>query len=226
MVRMKRAVALRRGRPGNPGWLLACVLGLSASAGFGGTNLHVAYHWHLHQPIYWPEVNPFAPATNRYQFAADSIALKLANTGNFYPGSPSKHPRNQLVNGDGGEFESVFDKADRVAAYQSRGREALQTVLAHPDAGASVSYSGALQENVGSLGRENRYGYTPQWNAGYTEARGFSATWRTSGGFPRADLVGMTYHHALGPLLPRSVLRKEIQTSSTSGGKVGVAIRI
>lgn len=185
------------------------------AGGVGGapasTSVHVAYHWHLHQPIYWPEVNPLGTQTNRYQFAGDSLSLKLANAGNFYAGSTDKHPRNALGSGDGGEFDSVFDKADRVAAYQQRGRDAISSVLAHPDGGASVSYSGALQENIWSLGQDHRYGYAPDWNAGYTEARGSSATWRTSGGFPRADLLGQTYHHAFSPLLPRSVLRKEIQ---------------
>jgi len=174
-------------------------------------SVHVAYHWHLHQPIYWPEVNPFAPQNNRYQFAADSLALKFANTGNFYAGSPYKHPRNALASGDGGEYDSVFDKADRVAAYQGGGRDSINTILGLPDAGASVSYSGALQENIWSLGQANMLGYSPSWNSGYTQARGSSATYRTSGGFPRADLLGMTYHHALSPLLPKSVLRKEIQ---------------
>lgn len=50
-------------------------------------------------------------------------------------------------------------------------------------------------------------GYSSDWNQGYIEARG----WKTHGGHPRADLVGFTYHHSLSPLIPKSVLRKEIQ---------------
>ncbi|MCU0788708.1 MAG: hypothetical protein MUC91_11045, partial [Verrucomicrobia bacterium] len=105
----------------------------------------------------------------------------------------------------------MFDKADRVNAYQSGGRDSINTILSHPDGGASVSYSGSLQENIWSLGKDNRYGYSPGWNAGYTQARGSTPTYRTSGGYPRADMLGMTYHHSFGPLLPKSVLRKEIQ---------------
>ena len=183
----------------------------SATAAFASGSVHVAYHWHLHQPIYWPEVNPFPPQNNRYQFAADSLSLKYANTGNFYAGSTFKHPRNALASGDGGEFDSVFDKADRVAAYQAGGRNSINTVLSHPDGGASVSYSGALMENVWSLGNAGMLGYGSGWNSGYTQARGSSPTYRTSGGHPRADMVGQTYHHAFSPLLPRSVLKKEIQ---------------
>ena len=202
-----------------PGWgarpaplqIATLSLLLFASLGLANNSVHVAYHWHLHQPIYWPEVNPFAPQNNRYQFAADSLALKYGNTGNFYPGSTFKHPRNALASGDGGEFDAVFDKADRVIAYQGGGRDSINTILAHPDGGASVSYSGALMENVWSLGNAGMLGYSGAWNSGYTQARGSSSTWRTSGGFPRADMVGQTYHHAFSPLLPKSVLRKEIQ---------------
>ncbi|MCU0772095.1 MAG: hypothetical protein MUE94_10065 [Verrucomicrobia bacterium] len=185
---------------------------LAAPTQAASTAVHLTYHWHLHQPIYWPETNRFSPQTNRYQFAADSIWLKTTNGGNFYPGSTDKHPRNALVSGDGGEFDSVFDKADRVAAYQYRGKDSIDTIrTSHPDGGASVSYSGALQENIGSLGRANSYGYGSGWNSGYTTARGSSADYRTTSSHPRADMVGMTYHHAFGPLLPKSVLRKEIQ---------------
>jgi len=178
---------------------------------FGNNSVHLTYHWHLHQPIYWPERNPNGAQTNRYQFAADSLNLKYANAGNFYAGSTYKHPRNALASGDGGEFDSVFDKADRVAAYQGGGRDSINTILSHPDGGASVSYSGALMENIWSLGNAGMLGYGSGWNSGYTQARGSTATYRTSGGHPRADMVGQTYHHAFSPLLPKSVLRKEIQ---------------
>lgn len=199
-----------------PRLLLSTLLLLVPLAGAQASgSVHVAYHWHLHQPIYWPEVNANGAQNNRYQFAADSINLKLSNGGNYYPGSGSEHPRNALVNGDGGEFDVVFDKADRVQAYQFGGRNSINTILGHPDGGASVSYSGALMENIWSLGNANggagSYGYGNNWNAGYTEARGSTATYRTTGGHPRADMVGQTYHHAFSPLLPKSVLRKEIQ---------------
>jgi hypothetical protein len=167
-------------------------------------SVHISYHWHLHQPIYWPD---YKPGTNRYQFAAESVDLKLSNTGNYYPGSSYEHPRNMLVQGDGGEGDNVFDKADRVAAYQDGGKNSIATILDLPDAGAQVSYSGSLQENIWSFGKDNRYGYGTGWNSGYTTAR----SWTTSSGKPRADMVGMTYHHAFSPLIPKTVLRKEIQ---------------
>ncbi len=168
------------------------------------TSVHIAYHWHLHQPIYWPD---YKPGLNRYQFAKDSVDLKLANTGNYYAGSPFEHPRNQLVNGDGGTYDEVFTKADRVGAYQAVPKNSIATILSFPDAGAQISYSGALQENIWSFGSANSYGYASNWNSHNTTAQG----WTTSGGKPRADMVGMTYHHAFSPLIPKTVLRKEIQ---------------
>jgi len=168
----------------------------------GNGSVHLTYHWHLHQPIYWPENKP---GLNRVQFAAESVDIK-AGGGNRYPGSPYAHPRNNLAGGDG-EYDAVFDKDDRRAAYQYGGKNSLATLSAHPDAGASISYSGSLMDNVWSFGKDNRLGYGPDWNQGYTQARG----WKTTGGYPKADLVGMTYHHSLGPLLPASVLLKEIE---------------
>ncbi len=170
----------------------------------GTSDVSLTYHWHLHQPVYWPEK---ASNLNRYQYAKDSIDLKLSNTGNFYSGSTYKHPRNNLVNGDGGEYDSVFDKADRVQAYQYGGKNSIATLSSHSDAGASISYSGSLQENINSLGKASAYGYGPDWNEGYKTAH----SWTTTGGFPKADMLGMTYHHAFSPLLPESVLRKEIE---------------
>lgn len=179
---------------------LLCAFPVSAN-----NSVHISYHWHLHQPIYWPD---YRPGMNRYQFAKDSLDLKLANMGNFYPGSPYEHPRNMLATGDSGEYPpAIFTVADRIGAYQSVPKDSLSTILWLPDAGAQISYSGALQENIWSFGVSNSYGYASNWNSHNTTARG----WTTSGGKPRADMVGMTYHHAFSPLIPKSVLRKEIQ---------------
>ncbi|MBC8097673.1 MAG: hypothetical protein H7Y43_17875, partial [Akkermansiaceae bacterium] len=169
----------------------------------GSNNVNVTYHWHLHQPIYWPDKHP---NLNRYQFGAESVDLKNRPGGQYYPNDSFNHPRNSL-SGEAGEFDSVFNKDDRIKAYQYGGKDSIATLGGHPDGGASVSYSGALMENVWSFGKDSRLGYTPGWNSGYTTARNSP----TSGGKPKGDMVGMTYHHAFSPLLPKSVLRKEIQ---------------
>ena len=94
--------------------LFASLLLTTAQA---NNSVHITYHWHLHQPIYWPERNANGNQTNRYQFAADSLNLKYANTGNFYPGSSYKHPRNALASGDG---PSSVASAMRVPASASQ----------------------------------------------------------------------------------------------------------
>ncbi len=166
-------------------------------------NVHLSYHWHLHQPIYWPAQKP---GLNRVQFAADSYDIKTRG-GGFYPGSNVPHPQNNLAHGDIGSYDAIFSVQDRVNVYQWGGKNSLATLLGYPDAGAQVSYSGSLMENVWSWGKDHRMGYSPNWNGGYTEAR----RWKTSGGAPRADMVGFTYHHSLAPLLPKSVFKKELQ---------------
>jgi hypothetical protein len=126
---------------------------LGAAALAQSDGVHLSYHWHLHQPIYWPET---APGVNRYQFARESIDLKFANSGNFYGRSSFKHPRNALVSGDGGEFDSVFDKDDPRAACQARGKDAIASMTAHQDAGASglASRGEAMLARRGARHRE------------------------------------------------------------------------
>jgi len=185
---------------------LLVVTALSTGLCMANSNVHVTRHWHLHQPIYWPEWNTQNSQVNRYQFAWDSIQIK-SQGGNMYPGSGVVHPQNVLVQGDPGEEGEVFTPDDRVNAYQHGPKDSLARITDMPNAGYSMSFSGSLQENVASLGRNNAYRYTANWNSHNTTARG----WQTAGGNTRLDLVNFTYHHSFGPLIPKSVLRKEIQ---------------
>lgn len=155
-----------------------------ASAGAG--NVKVSRFWHDHQPIYWPDWSASQP--NRVQFAQDSIDAK--NGG-------SAHPDNNLTD--------IFGHGDRVASYQSGPRNSLANTPS--SAGYAISYSGSLIENVRSLGNANNLGYGSGWYSGNREAMG----WTTPAGGPRLDMVGFTYHHSLGPVLPKAVFRKEIQ---------------
>lgn len=155
--------------------------------------VRVSRFWHNHQPIYWPEWNGNGTELNRVQFAQDSIVLKSSQT----YGTGIGHPDNNLTD--------IFGWDDRKAAYQNRPRDSISASPA--GAGYAISYSGSLIENVRSLGRAGNLGYGAQWYGGYREAMG----WSTAGGGPRMDMVGMTYHHALAAVMPKSVLRKEIQ---------------
>lgn len=180
--------------------MLLSVLGLAglifSEGADANSNVYVSRFWHNHQPIYWPEWNTNGGQTNRVEYAWDSIVLK---GGRSYPGSLSQHPENNL--GD------IFGLDDRRNAYQSGPRNSLANLPG--DGGFAISYSGSLIDNIRQLGSLGQLGYGSGWNSGYREAR----NWRTQNGrgASRMDLVGFTYHHSLAPLIPKGVLRKELQ---------------
>ncbi len=148
------------------------------------SQVYTTYHWHLQQPIYWPEISSWD--NNTYQKAYESM------TGG------GEHPENNL--------NEIFGKADRVAVYQYRVRDSIG-LIQQPDGGAQISYSGCLVENVESLANAGSLGYSPGWETANQEAR----NWLTTGSNRRLDIVIFPYHHALGPLIDEEALRKEIQ---------------
>jgi hypothetical protein len=173
-------------------------LGIALSALVAGqtdnahaANVRVSRFWHNHQPIYWPEWNS-APQNQRVQFAQDSINLK---SGQLYD-SGSAHPENDL--------DAIFGVQDRINAYQSGPRNSLANVF---NGGYAMSYSGSLIDNVNNLGAAGHSGYGTGWWNGNREA----TKWTTSGGSRKLDMVGFTYHHSLGAVLPKAVFRKELQ---------------
>ncbi len=171
-----------------PAWSL---LALGSMPALAQTNLHFTYLWHLEQPIYWPDRQ--ASGSDRYERAWESIQHKNAG---------AAHPTNDL--------SAIFGLADRVNAYQWRCRDSINAFsFGRAEAGAQISYSGGLVENITSLGGANQLGYTPAWYSSLREARG----WTTFSGaaVPRCDLVIFPFHHALMPLLDESAMRKEVQ---------------
>jgi hypothetical protein len=168
---------------------ICCVLfALSLPLQADTTSVHTTWLWHLHQPIYWPDQRG---GGDHYEAAWDTIQQQNAGR---------NHPSPEVLS-------QIFGLADRVAAYQSRPHDALNSVLGYPNAGAQVSFSGALMENVQSLGSNNQLGYAANWNSHNQQARG----WMTSGGQTRLDLVNFTYHHALAPLLSDETLEMELR---------------
>ncbi len=168
--------------------LAGCLLACWTASVLANGNVHVSRFWHNHQPLYWPEWNSNGDQTSRGQYAWDSIVLK---GGQNYGGlSPVYHPENNLTD--------IFGSDDRKNAYQGGPRNSLSTFSG---GGFALSYSGSLIDNIRQLGGGGHLGYGGGWNSGNTEARGWG----------RLDLVGFTYHHSLAPLLPKDVLRKEIQ---------------
>jgi len=175
-------------------FIMAFVLMTICQSAIGNGNVYISRFWHNHQPIYWPEWNSNGGQDSRIQFAWDSIVLKDSQT----YGTGQGHPDNNL--------SDIFGKGDRVASYQSGPRNSL--AMLDQSAGYSISYSGSLIEDVNNLGANNQLGYGSGWANGYREARG----WTTPSGSTRMDLVGFTFHHSLAAVLPKSVLRKEVQT--------------
>lgn len=153
--------------------------------------VRVSRFWHNHQPIYWPEWNSGAQ-NQRVQFAQDSINLK---SGQLYD-SGSAHPENDL--------DAIFGVDDRKRAYQDGPRSSLSSVFS---GGYAMSYSGSLIDNVNNLGANGHSGYGTGWWDGNRTA----TKWTTSGGSRKLDMVGFTYHHSLGAVLPKEVFRKELQ---------------
>jgi hypothetical protein len=151
---------------------------------FALAQVYTTYHWHLQQPIYWPEISV---SNNRtYQKAYENMT------------SGGTHPENEL--------DQIFGWADRVAAYQFRIRDAIGSIQ-QADGGAQISYSGCLVENVESLAAAGYLGYYDGWENANRQAR----NWLTSGGNRKLDIVIFPYHHALGPLIDEEALRKEIR---------------
>lgn len=164
---------------------LCVFLALAGVTGAGAADgVHTTYLWHMHQPIYWPAESTWTPG--RYETAYETITLG--------------HSQND-------EF-SIFNSDDRVADYQWYPKDALASVLDLPDAGAQVSFAGALVENIFSLGQAGWNGgrYAVDWYAPYRQAMG----WTTSAGKRRLDPVLAGFHHAIGPLLDENALAMEL----------------
>lgn len=165
-------------------------------ADLSGQKVFTSYLWHMDQPVYWGERSSDKPGSK--QFAEESHRLKMSGA-NRYPGSNVPHPTNDL--------QEIFSKDDRVKAYQTSPRDAINSILNHPDAGAQLSISAGLLENIRSLAVKNQWGYSSGWMDPYKEVIGK----KTSGGYPRLDVVGFTYDHALSPLVSERTLKKQIQ---------------
>ena len=162
------------------------ILGLPHSVG-ANTSVHTSWLWHLHQPIYWPDQSPGNHATDHYQNAYDTLQF-----GNGHPSDTS--------------LTDVFSLPDRLHAYQEQPNVTLNSFSYLANSGAQVNYSGALMENVQSLAAHGMW-YGGNWNTYNQTAR----TWTTTGGKPRLDLTGFTYHHAIAPFVSDETLEMDIR---------------
>lgn len=161
-----------------------CLSLVPAALAVAGSGVHTTYLWHMHQPIYWPDDSTWTPG--RYETAYETITLG--------------HGQNDVF--------TIFDKDDRVGDYQVYPMDAVSSISDLPEAGAQVSFAGALMENLFSLGNAGWNGgrYATDWYASYRTARG----WLNTAGRPRLEPVLVGFHHAIGPLLDESALRMEL----------------
>jgi len=156
--------------------------------------VNTSYLWHLQQPIYWPEVSQ-----DGYHYQAVKQSQDIKDGGGNQYGTGVSHPTNNLY--------EIFSKDDRKNVYQHVPKNSVQQLLGYADAGAQVNYSGCLIENTNSLADAGQWGYYSGWEQNFVDARG----WQTSDGFPRLDIVGFTFHHALSPLISERAFRMELQ---------------
>ncbi len=165
----------------------------------GADALHCTWLWHLEQPIYWPDQQQWGG--DRNERAWESIQRTDGG---------AAHPQNDL--------RSIFGLDDRVAAYQYRPKDAIGSISWLPEAGAQVSYSGGLIENLESFADAGgQLGYSTDFSGSIREAR----SWNTSGGgAPRCDVVQFAFHHPLLPLLDDAAVRMELALYSEIYGRV------
>ena len=191
---MRRAsgggIAGRAGKAWRAGAVAALALGATAPTALA--QLHYTYLWHMEQPIYWPDQAPLSMTGGIDRYETAWISIQRKDGGAF-------NPQNNL--------RDIFSLPDRVAGYQFRMRDSIDSIRSRPEAGAQISFSGGLIENLNSLGNANQLGYGPNWTQWIREARG----WRTAGNQPRADVVQFGFHHPLMPLIDPAVLRMDLR---------------
>jgi hypothetical protein len=157
--------------------------------------VYVSRMWHNHQPTYWPEWNTNGGQNQPTEYAWDSIVLK---SGRSYAGSSAQHPENNLTD--------IFGVDDRKNAYQSGPRNSLANL---------ASIRRFLPQLLGlahrwrALARQRQPARLRPW---LVERQPRGPQLAHARRRAPLDLVGFTYHHSLAPLLPKAVLRKEIQT--------------
>lgn len=96
----------------------------------------------------------------------------------------------------------------RLGPYTTWPRDAIQSGLALSHLGAQVSFSGSLIQNLNTLEAAGiNGGQWNNWEASYQQA----ASWNTSEGNPRLDMVNFGFNHPLMPLLDTRDITMQIK---------------
>ncbi len=124
---------------------------------------------------------------------------------------PQYRPGENILQTDAsGAFSfSVTDVHNqRLGPYTTWPKDAIQSGLGLSHLGAQVSFSGSLIQNLNTLEAAGvNGGQWNNWDASYTQA----ASWNTSLGNPRLDLVNFGFNHPLMPLLDTRDIQMQIK---------------
>ena len=145
--------------------LFICLTAFSANP-----PIYVAFHWHMHQPIYQP--------------GQSVIESHNSNVFSY-------------------NLYDIFNS--RSGPYTSWPSDAVNKMLAMPNAGAQVSFSGSLVENLNVM-EANGKGFA-NWKSSWNSM----VSKKTSLGNQRLDMVAFGYHHPLMALTDNTDIRKQIQ---------------
>ncbi|MEM2637048.1 MAG: hypothetical protein QXL15_01730 [Candidatus Korarchaeota archaeon] len=107
-----------------------------------------------------------------------------------------------------GRIREIFDS--RVGPYTTWPRDAIQCAVdaGLQDAGASISFSGSLVENLNDIEANGEcYGHFSNWKSAWYSMR----HQQTSHGNPRFDFVGFAHFHPLNPLVGPLDLKEQIK---------------
>lgn len=122
----------------------------------------------------------------------------------YYPGENITQTQNA------GRYSfSLYDVHNqRFGPYTSWPKDAITSASGLPNAGASVSFSGTLMENLNQMQSAGvNGGMWNNWQSSYTQARQMM----TAEGNSRLDMIGFTYAHALAPLLDTRDIRMQLR---------------
>lgn len=145
---------------------VACVL-VAYSA---NPPIYIAFHWHMHQPIYQP---------------GESVV------------------QSQNSNVFSYDLYEIFNS--RSGPYTSWPANAVNKMLSMPNAGAQVSFSGSLIENLNVMEANGKgfKNWKDSWNSMVSK--------KTNLGNQRLDMVAFGYHHPLMALIDYADIRIQIQ---------------
>ncbi|MBN2054343.1 hypothetical protein JW905_05440 [bacterium] len=161
--------------------ILCCAWLCLTPAGLCNPPIYISFLWHMHQPVYVPY---------------DEAITIVQNNG--------------PVGGPGFSFSLHEMWASKGGPYRTWPIDAVETGMnaGLPHLGAQVNFTGSLMESLGNLEYHD-------WNGGYYNNWKYrwqqGASWRTSLGNTRVEIIGFPFHHPIAGLVPVEDLELQIE---------------